>query len=197
MAAVVSYAKTVLFFLLFVNLIMQLLKGSAYERFVRPVCGMILVILILQPLFRLFGMDEKVLAQAEQKISLLLAQERADFVVPEGAGYEFAVLEAYKEELTVQLKELLAGEGITLVSADFSLSAEEKDFGTIRRISLSGIIKTSGNGGKIRIAPIVFERSSTNGTAGAKEIYIKDKLADFYNLERDNIYVSIEEEQDG
>lgn len=197
MDAVVSYAKKVLLFLLFVNLIMQMLKGSAYERFVRPVCGMILVILILQPMLRFFGMDEKVLAQAEQKISLLLAQNQTDFMVPEGAGYEFAVLEAYKEELTVQLKEFLEEEGVTLVSADFTISAEEKDFGTIRGVSVSGKTKTPGDGGKIRIAPIVFERSSTKETASVKEIHIKDKLADFYNLEQGNIYVSIKEEQDG
>ena len=50
MDEIISYAKTVLFFLIFVNLIMQLLKGSSYERFVHPVCGMILVIMIIRPL---------------------------------------------------------------------------------------------------------------------------------------------------
>ena len=54
MDGIISYAKTVLFFLLFVNLLMQLLKGSPYERFVHPVCGMILVIMILRPMLSLF-----------------------------------------------------------------------------------------------------------------------------------------------
>lgn len=197
MDALISYAKKVLFFLLFVNLIMQLLKGSAYERFVRPVCGMILVILILSPVLRLFGMDDRVLAQAEQKISLLLAQGHTDFTVPEEAGYEFAVLEAYKKELTAQLEGILAEEGITLISADFTVSAEEKDFGTVRGLSLTAVIKADSPGGKIEIAPIVFEREREERAASAKEIHIKDRLADFYNLEQDNIYVSIKEEKDG
>ncbi|MCH5273393.1 MAG: stage III sporulation protein AF [Lachnospiraceae bacterium] len=197
MEAVISYAKTVLFFLLFVNLVMQLLKGSAYERFVRPVCGMILVILILHPVLKMFGTDEKLLVQAEQKISLFLAQNNTDFTVPKESGYEFTVLEAYKKELTVQLEDILKKEGITLISADFSVSAEEKDFGTVRRISVKAVTGTDGYGGEIKIAPIVFERGGTNETASAKEIHIKDKLADFYNLEQDNIYVSIKEEKDG
>lgn len=197
MDALVSYAKKVLFFLLFVNLMMQLLKGSAYERFVRPVCGMILVILILSPVLRLFGMDDRVLAQAEQKISLLLAQSHTDFTVPEEAGYEFAVLEEYKKELTAQLEALLAEEGITLISADFTVSAEEKDFGTVRGLSLTASVKKEGPGGTIKIAPIVFEREQEEKAASAKEIRIKDRLADFYNLEQDNIYVSIKEEKDG
>ncbi len=197
MEGVISYAKTVLFFLLFVNLIMQLLKGSAYERFVRPVCGMILVILMIHPMLRLFGAEETLLLRAEQKISLLLAQNELGFTVSEEAGYKFAVLKAYEEELKIQLGEILEEEGITLISADFSVSAEEKDFGTVRKLSLTAVSKASEEKGKIKIAPVVFERSHTSETVSAKEIHIKDKLADFYNLEQDNIYVSIKEEQDG
>ena len=98
MEAVISYAKTVLFFLLFANLVMQLLKGSSYERFVHPVCGMILVILIVRPILGLFGGEEKVLHAAERKLSFLLARETPHLMIPEDAGYEFAVLEAYEEE---------------------------------------------------------------------------------------------------
>lgn len=197
MEAIISYAKTVLFFLLFVNLIMQLLKGSSYERFVHPICGMILVILIVRPILGLFGGEEKVLHAAEQKISLLLAQNETEFILPENAGYEFAVLETYEKELTRQLSEILTADGLSVVSADFSISAEEKDFGTIRGLTLLAERKKEENTQRIEIAPIVFERERREDTVSAEEIRIKDKLADFYNLEEGNIYVSIKEECDG
>lgn len=197
MEAIISYAKTVLFFLLFVNLIMQLLKGSSYERFVHPICGMILVILIVRPILGLFGGEEKVLHAAEQKISLLLAQNETEFILPENAGYEFAVLETYEKELTRQLSEILTADGLSVVSADFSISAEEKDFGTIRGLTLLAERKKEENTQRIEIAPIVFEREKREDTVSAEEIRIKDKLADFYNLEEGNIYVSIKEECDG
>lgn len=197
MDAVISYAKTVLFFLLFVNLLMQLLKGSTYERFIHPICGMVLVILIVRPVLALFDGDEKLLYAAEQKISLLFAQSEAEFELPETAGYEFVVLENYEKKLTEQLSGVLAEDGYCIVTADFSICAEEKEFGKIRGLSVV-MEKTENEGGKkIGITPIVFEREYQSKTPSAEEIRIKDKLADFYNLEEGNIYVSIKEGQDG
>ena len=197
MGEIISYAKTVLFFLLFVNLLMQLLKGSSYERFVHPVCGMILVIMILRPVLSMFGGEEKVLYAAEQKLSLLLAQGEQGYVQEEGTGYEFAVLEAYEKELIIQLSEALAEEGLSVVNADFSLSAEEKDFGTIRGLTLTAEAAKEQREGRIYIAPIVFERGIREETVSAEEIRVKDKLADFYQVDEANIYVNIKEEQDG
>lgn len=197
MEKLISYAKSILFFLLFVNFVMQLLKGSSYEKFVRPVCGMILVILILQPMLKLFGVEEKLLFAAEQKMSLLFAGNEMEFAVPKEAGYEFSVLEAYEAELTVQLEGLIKEEELILISADFSLSAEETTFGEIRGITLSAGTMETEEEGRIRIAPIVFKKETEEDAMTAKEIHIKDKLADFYNLERENIYVYIKEEQNG
>ena len=197
MDGIISYAKTVLFFLLFVNLLMQLLKGSPYERFVHPVCGMILVIMILRPMLSLFGGEEKVLYAAEQKLSLLLAQEEQGYLQEEGTGYEFAVLEAYEQELRVQLAAVLAEEGLSVVSADFSLSAEEKDFGTIRGLTLTAEAKKEQRAGRISVAPIVFGSRKGDETVSAEEIRMKDKLADFYQVDEANIHVTIKEAQDG
>lgn len=197
MDEIISYAKTVLFFLLFVNLLMQLLKGSSYERFVHPVCGMILVIMIIRPVLGLFGGEETVLYAAEQKLSLLLAQGEQGYLQENEAGYEFAVLEAYETELISRLSDLLSEEGLSVVTADFSLSAENADFGTIRGLKLTAEATKEQKEGRISIAPIVFERGRREETVSAEEIRIKDKLADFYQVDEDNIYVSIKEEQDG
>lgn len=198
MEAVISYAKTVLFFLLFVNLIMQLLKGSSYERFVHPVCGMILVVLMIRPVLAFFGGEESLLYAAEQKISLLLAQNGGAYFTPEEeeGGYEFAVLAAYEEELVVQLTGILEEEGLTVESVDFSLSAES-DFGTIRTITVTARDGDGAKSGRIQIEPIVWEGRKREETVSAEEIRLKDKLADFYQVDEANIYVNIKEEQDG
>lgn len=198
MDAVISYAKSILFFLLFINLVMQLLKGSVYEKFVRPVCGMILMILIVNPVLSLLEMDDRLLFAAEQKMLLLFSETGAGLELPENTGYEFAVLEAYEAELTAQLTKLLEEEGLLVYSADFSLSAEEKSFGEIRGLTLvAGTSPKEQPEGKISIAPIVFETERQETGMSAAEIRIKDKLADFYNLGRENIYVNIKEEKDG
>lgn len=198
METVISYAKSILFFLLFVNLVMQLLKGSAYEKFVRPVCGMILMILIVHPVLSLFEMDDRLLFAAEQKMLLFFSETGAGVELPENTGYEFAVLEAYEAELTAQLTKLLEKEGLLVYSADFSLSAEEKSFGEIRGLTLvAGTSPKEQTAGRIAIAPIVFGTERQETVMSAVEIRIKDKLADFYNLGRENIYVNIKEGKDG
>ena len=197
MDEIISYAKTVLFFLVFVNLMMQLLKGSSYERFVHPVCGMILVIMIIRPVMGLFGGEEKVLYAAEQKLSLLLVQNEVPLSYEDEAGYELVVLETYEQELVKQLSGILEEEGLAVADADFSVSAEEKDFGTIRGLSLTAEKKREGSTSRIEIAPIVFESQTRDDAVSAEEIRIKDKLADFYQMDGDNIYVSIKEEKDG
>ena len=194
MELVVSYAKTVLFFLLFVNLVIQLLQGSSYERFIRPVCGMILIVLVIRPMLQLFGGDEKVLFAAEQKLSLLFTKNEMAMAEPEQDGYTFAVLEQYEAELTGQLEELLSEEGLTVVSADFSISAEEKEFGVIRGITVTARERQTEEESEVYIAPVVFERSRTDTSMSAGEIRIRDMLSDFYRIEKDNIYVSIKEE---
>lgn len=192
----VSYAKSILFFLLFVNLVIQLLQGSSYERFVRPVCGMILIILVIRPMLRFFGEEERVLFTAEQKLSLLFTQNDMAVETQED-GYVFTVLERYEAELTMQLEEMLQKEGLTVVFADFSIAAEEKEFGMIRGITVTATERREKTGTNINIAPIVFERNQTKSAMSAREIGIRDKLSDFYRLEKDNIYVSIKEEEDG
>lgn len=197
MELIVTYAKTVLFFLLFVNLVIQLLQGSSYERFIRPVCGMILIILVIRPMLRLFGEDERVLFAAEQKLSLLLTKNDMAMAEPEEDSYTFAVLEQYEAELTRQLEEVLQKEGLEVISADFSISAEEKEFGVIRGIAVTAGERQAERESNIYIAPIVFERNQATATMSAREIGIRDKLSDFYRLEKDNIYVCIKEEEDG
>lgn len=197
MGELISYAKAVLFFLLFVNLIMQLLKGSVYEKFVHPVCGMILVIMIIRPVLGLLGGEEQVLYAAEQKLALLLSGEEARLSLKEEKGYEFAVLEAYEQELVNQISGILEEEGLSVVTADFSISAEESDFGTVRGLTLIAERKQEDSPGRITIAPIVFERPQNEDSLSAEEIRIRDKLADFYQMDEDNIYVSIKEEKDG
>lgn len=197
MDLVVSYAKTVLFFLLFVNLVIQLLQGSSYERFIRPVCGMILIILVIRPMLRLLGEDERVLFAAEQKLSLLFTKNEMSMAGTEVDGYTFAVLEQYEAELIGQLEEMLQKENLEVVSADFFISAEEKEFGVIRGINVTAKERKAETGTKINIAPIVFDRNQNRESMSADEIRIRDKLSDFYRLEKDNIYVSIKEEEDG
>lgn len=197
MDEIVAYARTVLFFLLFVNIVMQLLKGSSYERFVHPVCGMILVIMIVRPLLGLFGGEEKVLYAAEQKISLLLARSESEPGVVQAPGYEFVVLESFEQELVAQLSRRLEQEGLQVVTADFSLSAETKDFGTIRGLTVTAESKKAGEKRGFHIAPIVFENRKREPSVSAEEIRIKDMLADFYQIDEANIYVNIKEDSDG
>ena len=107
------------------------------------------------------------------------------------------MLESYEKELVAQLSGILKAEGLCVVSADFSISAEEKEFGTIRGITVYAEAENKQKQGRIEIVPIVLENRKREDTVSAEEIRIKDKLSDFYQVDEENIYVNIKEEQDG
>lgn len=197
MQALVSYAKTIVLFLLFVNLFLQLFGNGNYEKFVRPVCGMLLIILFIRPMLSFFDSEEKLLWSVQQKLSFLYAGEETGITLPKETGYEFAVLQEYEKELTIQLEAYLQKEGLVLDSVDFSVSAEQADFGTIRGISVCVAEKGAVKSEFVSIAPVVFSKEKKEEIATIKEICLRDKLADFYQMEAGNIYVSIKEEQDG
>ncbi len=103
MEQVLEWMKTLIFFSLFVTLIIQLLPGSQYKKYVRFFAGMILIVLAVSPLFRLFcGTD----AQNELLEAFAYKQESSrlqmDFPYMEQKQQEY-----YQEQVQVSARELI------------------------------------------------------------------------------------------
>ena len=76
MQAILDMVRMIAVFYLLEQMVLQLIPGERYERYVRFYLGLLLVLLLLQPVFQIFRLSE----QLDQKIFL---QEREMEEMPE------------------------------------------------------------------------------------------------------------------
>ena len=76
MQAILDLVRMIAVFYLLEQMVLQLIPGERYERYVRFYLGLLLVLLLLQPVFQIFRLSE----QLDQKVFL---QEREMEEMPE------------------------------------------------------------------------------------------------------------------
>ena len=76
MQAILDMVRMIAVFYLLEQRVLQLIPGERYERYVRFYLGLLLVLLLLQPVFQIFRLSE----QLDQKVFL---QEREMEEMPE------------------------------------------------------------------------------------------------------------------
>ena len=193
--SIYNYAKEILFFLLFMNLCIQLPGATEYKRYVRFVFGIVLILLCLTPVVRMFGEEEQLSYYLRKNLlQSELVHSDTDLFLTEGDRKD-VIVEAYKEELCEQLVRLLQEETLHLLQAEFVLSENEQEYGKIEEIFV--VAQYSNGGDKITIEPVqIGENSKSREKAeflSPMEIHIKNKLAVFYNVEESNINVIVRE----
>ena len=76
MQPILDMVRMIAVFYLLEQMVLQLIPGERYERYVRFYLGLLLVLLLLQPVFQIFRLSEKL----DQKVFL---QEREMEEMPE------------------------------------------------------------------------------------------------------------------
>mgnify|MGYP000074274971 FL=1 len=76
MQAILDMVRMIAVFYLLEQMVLQLIPGERYERYVRFYLGLLLVLLLLQPVFQIFRLSE----QLDQKV---FPQEREMEEMPE------------------------------------------------------------------------------------------------------------------
>ena len=76
MQAILDMVRMIAVFYLLEQMVLQLIPGERYERYVRFYLGLLLVLLLLRPVFQIFRLSE----QLDQKVFL---QEREMEEMPE------------------------------------------------------------------------------------------------------------------
>ena len=76
MQSILDMVRMIAVFYLLEQMVLQLIPGERYERYVRFYLGLLLVLLLLQPVFQIFRLSE----QLDQKVFL---QEREMEEMPE------------------------------------------------------------------------------------------------------------------
>lgn len=198
MDALRSYVKTILMFLLFLRVVSFLFPENAYEKYVRPVCALMLVLLIVKPLT---GWRDEFGEIAERFLQVAAGTSlQTEGVVFSGDEvYEEAVMEKYREELKLQLATLVAEEGYLVSEFFFVLGEKQEHYGAIERLQviLQKNENAEKNGERIKrivISPGEWKEKQKQCVKSAEELFLQEKLSGFYRLEKAQVDVTIRED---
>lgn len=179
-------------FLVFSGILLELIADTKYYKFARWVAGVILLLQFLKPLTDTEEVWNR-FAVMFTSFDYALGTDRVLEEIYEVNGQtEDSVLRAYKENISGQVDRILRNNGLKLLQADLSV---EKD-GTLDLMKVTATYEDQPEQTPIRIptvAPVRISEAPKKNTISPMELYIREILAEFYQMEENKIEVVIRE----
>ena len=180
-----SWMKGVAVFLIFSGFLLQLLPDEKYQKYVRFVIGLVLMLLISAPLFRMGNLEENIV----DRIHLFsMEQSREEFrteIRHAEEGYRKQLEAEYQDILAEQLAELAAEEGYEVLSVQAEISMkDDENFGAIQ--SLTICLVTDG------VAESSPDDSSSQAEAEQALRALRRKIQQQYGTEENDITIQME-----
>lgn len=174
MTELVSWIKNIAIFYIVAALILQLIPGKEYHKYIRVFIGMITIILIVNPLSRILGNKEDLSEYFKSNYNLQMEDELIAELEIMGELREKAILEDYILPVQNNIKKYTDSIGVKYIDSTITVETDERseDFGKITNIEL-------------------MVQCDYTQADELIEIEIKNYLVNFYNLEKRNINVNI------
>jgi stage III sporulation protein AF len=199
-----NWIRNVVIYMILNAIVMNLLGDKSYKKYVSIVSGMILVLIIISPLMNYMDLEDTLdyYLQAND-FAVETSEFKNDLNRMEEAQSD-AIFAEYKEKIRLQVEGILQEDKLQLVSFDLTIDKNNKSatFGEILHMDISAEMENNEEDeenqrlfvDKIDIVSIRIKGQEEKDTAdppSPMEINIKNKLADFYNIEQVNINISI------
>ena len=183
MTELLGWVKNLAVYLIFSELLFQILPHKRYRKYLRFFSGLILVLLILSPLLSAGGLEQRLLDAMDSFSQIQSSDEMED--VGLSGEYE-AILESRVEEMVEQ-----EGYRLASFSAELCLDPEAENFGEI--YSLTAVLRQEGQEeeGGIRVEPVVIGKEK-------KEVEpelagLTEELGGILGIEPEKITLSLRE----
>jgi stage III sporulation protein AF len=204
MEMVYSWVKSIVFFLVLLTIINNLVGKSGYKKYINLITGMILIILVVSPLINLFNINQKLDYYFSKNTFMTDSDNINNELIKMEETQMSRIMDEYKNEIKVQTEKLLEKEGLYISNIFIEIDEEEgESFGTIKHLDLTASYMAgdqsdiSSNITKVEIDKIQISEDEKakeeKHNLSPTEINVKNLLSDFYNIEPDNINISIQE----
>ncbi len=204
MELIYTWIRNIVIYMLLNTIIINLVGGKNYKKYISIVSGMILVLIVITPIMDFMKIEDKLdLFQSKNDFSVETSEFRADLNRMEEAGRE-AIFAEYKEKIKQQVKEILAKEKLKLTEFDLKLDqdAASSEFGSVLSMDISATNEYSSRKEEnnhlliddieINHIRIKEEEDDIERPPSPQEIIMKKRLSDFYNIEQGNININIQ-----
>lgn len=179
-------------FLVLSGILLEMIADTKYYKFARWVAGVILLLQFLRPLAETENLWERFVAKFQSFDYALGADKVLEEIYQVNGQTEQTVLNKYKESISEQVKEILKKNSLVLESAEFMVAEDGKIMAMQvwaryedKREPLGIWIPT--------VAPVNISEAPKKETVSPLELYIRETLAEFYQMEENRIEVVIRE----
>ena len=215
MDEIYGWAEGIIVFVIISTVLLNLIVSGKYRKYLKLFIGMMLVLLVINPILSLFQMKDDYEIQFEVWDNFANSEESEDMVAA-FANAEQArdeqILSSYKSSLTQQAEEVIESYGYSVVSMQVEIG-EDEEMGDYYQVkSIEGVITKKGIEKAVNslkevedvrvneIPKVNLEEKKEEDTEKAwKEDettkMLKSKIADFYNIKSENINIGIQEEE--
>lgn len=193
MDRIFDWIKSFIYFGLFLTILMQLLPDVKYKKYVRFFAGMIFIVLVMGPVFRIFS-DDNILDTAVEKLEYQQEQEtvRMDFSYMEQEQQEY-----YRQKVLASAEEIIeqeaAGQGFSVVDSQIGQNEETNE---VRNVTVT--VQNAENEEKTQedqkditaVEAIRIQISGENGEqkneatplVSAKAVKLQEEIADLFGI---------------
>lgn len=180
MSYFVQWVKNIAVFYIIASLVMHLIPGKNYQKYIKLFLGIITIILLLKPLGEILKLEDNYRNYLNNNLNFQMQESlKSELQIVDELQKE-AVIGDYKEKIRENIKNYVESIEIKYIDADveIELNEQKSNFGGITGIS----VYVDDNG---------ITDSSVNPSEELISIEIKKYLANFYNLDKRNINVYI------
>jgi stage III sporulation protein AF len=188
------------------------LGKSSYKKYINLVTGIILVILVISPLLKLFQLDST-LDYYFTTNTLLADAEGMKVRLEDTENQQMeAILGEYKEQIKVQVTRLLEQEKVYATGIKVIIEEDETsdNFGNLAALEITAGVENKERTEEVKEQEVIkvdsikvdkikiskqqrSESEIVRNYLSPMEINTKNLLSDFYNIDPDNINISIQE----
>ncbi len=205
MESIYNWIKSIVFFLVLISIINNLVGSSAYRKYINLISGMILIILVVNPILRIFDIDKKIDYYFDKNTFMADRQDINNDLIRIEQAQKESIIKEYKIEIKNNAAILLEKEGLYISSFNVEVNEEESgnSFGEIEQINLVAAYTDIDESSllepidkveidRVEIGSKKEDKENYKKELSETEINIKNLLSDFYNVDFDNINISIQ-----
>lgn len=202
MEVIYGWIRNLTGFFLFMSVLEQVLPGRRYGAYIRLFSGMVLILLVLQPLTGRLELEELLARYYEQ----FVFQYQAEDLKKELLGTEkqrlLQVIGQYEEAVSENICQMASDIGVSVSFCQVEIGDQEgaQDFGKVKRVRLT--VGGEREAASLLVEPvkIAVSQHSGNGEDGSKEKHEKEtqetarlrqKLESYYGLEEGYVEIRV------
>lgn len=193
-----SWLKEIAMFLVISGVLLEMIAETKYERFVRWVVGVILVLQLVRPFAETKDLWNHFTVSLRSFEYALGSDKVLEEIYAVSGTTNGTVLERYKESVCIQVEKILDKHSLRFLSAEIEVAEN----GELLSMKVYGSYETGEKKGTDdynaicipTVVPIkIKEKEEKADIVTPMELYIRNVLAEFYQVEENRIEVELQE----